>query len=494
MATPIPVNHCAFTLAEVVAATGGRLVGGDPSLCVESVSTDTRALRPGALFVALVGDKHDGHHYVSRAMEAGARAVLVRRGTGTTVPRIEVEDTLVALGRLARFHVDRVRAVRRVPSIAITGSAGKTTTKELTAAAVRALFGSTLATQGNLNNLVGVPMTLFTLGDEHAAMVIECGTSAPGEIARLGEIVAPEVSVVLNADAGHTQGLGSVEQVAVEKGALFAAATRMAIGNADDAPSRKQMFRASVPTMMFGESPDADVRLVERTVDRTGRAVLTVALAPSLCAEIDGGTVKVALELLGHAAALNATAALAAAMALKGCSLSREELDRAIAALGTVKALPGRLCPRSIGGALVLDDSYNANPRSVRASLAAAGEVASGLGARLVVVLGDMLELGELSARWHADIGQAVARQGAAVFVAVGAEMVRAAQAARETGRKELQVVETPDSEQAATVVRDILCPGDVVLVKGSRGMRMERVIEALEETVPSRAKEGEGR
>src|SRR6266545_6452298 len=176
MATPIPTNRAAFTLAEVAEATEGTLVGAGAGSepVVTGVSTDTRALVTGALFVALRGHTHDGHAHLAQAEHRGAAAAVVCRGTHCSLPRIEVDDTLVALGRLARFHADRVRASREVPSVAITGSAGKTTTKGLTAAAVEALYGRTLATVGNLNNLVGVPMTLLTLEDEHRAMVIEC--------------------------------------------------------------------------------------------------------------------------------------------------------------------------------------------------------------------------------------------------------------------------------------------------------------------------------
>jgi UDP-N-acetylmuramoyl-tripeptide--D-alanyl-D-alanine ligase len=480
MATPIPTNRCDFTLGDVARATGGTLVGGDPNARVEGVSTDTRALAPGALFVALVGETHDGHAHLPRAVEAGAAAVLVRRGSVTPLPRVEVDDTLAALGRLARFHADRVRAARPVPSVAITGSAGKTTTKELTGAAVRALFGTTLVTQGNLNNLVGVPMTLFTLGAEHAAMVIECGTSARGEIARLGEMVAPDVGVVLNADAGHTQGLGTVEDVAVEKGALFAAATRVAVGNADDPPSLTQLARARGRTLTFGESRGADVRLAGRAVEASGRARVALELSDSLRVEGAPGTVEVSLGLLGHAAAVDAAAALAAVAAMKGAPLTSEDLARVAVAMAQVTPAPGRLNPRRVRDALVLDDTYNANPRSVRASLATAREAAEALGTRLVVVLGDMLELGDLSARLHAEVGENVVAARAAVLVTVGPQMALAARVAAAAGIAAPIVVETARTDDAATVLAGVLRPGDVVLVKGSRGMRMEQVVEAL--------------
>ena len=245
-----------------------------PAGAAHGVSTDTRALEPGSLFVALSGATHDGHEHLAAARERGAIAAIVKRGTHADLPVCEVDDTLVALGDLARFHRDRVH----VPSIAITGSAGKTTTKELAAALARALFGNVLVTAGNLNNRIGVPMTLLALTDQHAATVIECGTNQRGEIARLGEIVGPDVGLVLNADVGHTAGLGTVSDVAIEKGALFRAARRVAVGNADDAPSLARLADTTAARLTFGESSAAEARLVSHSIEKHGGSTLRIAL------------------------------------------------------------------------------------------------------------------------------------------------------------------------------------------------------------------------
>lgn len=480
MATPIPSNGASFTLGEIAHVTGGALIGGASDAVVSAVSTDTRAITTGALFVALVGETHDGHQHVATALGRGAGASLVQRGSDTHVPRIEVDDTLVALGQLARAFVDRERAKRPVPSIGITGSAGKTTTKELTAAVVRAVFGPTLATRGNLNNLVGVPMTLFTLSEDDRAMVIECGTNARGEIARLGAIVAPDVGLVLNADAGHTAGLGGIEDVAIEKGAMFAAAQKYAIGNADDAPSRARLEHATVPTLLFGQGADADFRLVSRAPQLDGTTRVGISIPPRFVTDGVAPMLEADLALPGLAAALDATAATAALAALRG-RLSREDLANAASALASVKPTAGRFAPMHVGDMLVIDDTYNANPRSMRASIATAREIADGVSGRLVLVLGDMLELGDLAPRLHAEIGGEASRARAAVLVTVGAQMAAAARAAvAASGTDAPRVIETLSTDDAASVLAPVLRARDVVLVKGSRGMRMEGVIEHL--------------
>ena len=222
MTTPIPVNQCAFTLGEIARATGGIIApGASAALTVRGVSIDSRTIEPGALFVPLRGADRDGHEFVAAAIRRGAAAVLLERGEAP-IPSVKVGDTLAALGDLARFHLERERAVRAIPSIAILGSAGKTTTKEITAALAGALFGPILSTPGNLNNLIGVPMTLFTLTRNQRALVIECGTNTRGEIARLGAILKPDAALVLNVDIEHSEGLGTIEEIADEETAIFA--------------------------------------------------------------------------------------------------------------------------------------------------------------------------------------------------------------------------------------------------------------------------------
>ncbi len=481
MATPIPSNQCEFTLAEVVEATGGTLVraastapaGGG----VRGVSIDTRSIGAGAIFVAIRGALSDGHDYLPQAAARGAAAAIVATGRRHPVlDCIEVADTLAALGRLARRHLMRTRAARPLPLIAIGGAVGKTTTKELTAAAARALFGATLSTPGNLNNLIGVPMTIFTLTGEDRAAVLECGTNTRGEIPKLAQIVEPDVAMVLNADLEHSEGLGTLEDIANEEAALFSTAGRYAVASADE-----PMVLARIPKHLrritFGKSADADVRLVSRSVGVRSRIRVEIARA-MLAAGVEP-FIETKIALLGEAAALNCTAAIAGVAAMRPLPLESRELAAIADALAAVKPVAGRLANSSIHGIFVIDDTYNSNPRSIRAALAAAREVADGLGARLVIALGDMLELGELSAGAHQEAIRDVMRSRPAAFVAVGPEM-NSACAAVSSDADTTEVLAAPDSIAAAGMIAGLLRPGDVLLVKGSRGIAMERVLEKL--------------
>jgi UDP-N-acetylmuramoyl-tripeptide--D-alanyl-D-alanine ligase len=283
MATPIPANRCAFTADEITRATGATAHASE-GLRTAGVTIDSRATEPGALFVALRGLR-DGHEFVRAAAEQGAIAAVVEHGRdNSAISCFEVSDTLTALGRLAHYHLARTRAARRLPVIAIGGAAGKTTTKDLAAALSCELFGETLATPGNLNNLIGVPMTALTLTDAHRAAVLECGTNCRGEITRLARLVEPEVALVLNVDIEHTEGLGSLEGVADEEAALFTTARIAVVG------IEESMLTARVPngirTVTFGAAPGADVRLISRRLLAPGRQQIALALAPWM---VEGG-------------------------------------------------------------------------------------------------------------------------------------------------------------------------------------------------------------
>jgi UDP-N-acetylmuramoyl-tripeptide--D-alanyl-D-alanine ligase len=475
MATAIPTNEALLTLGVVADVCGGVIEGADPTALVRGVSTDTRTIREGALFVALRGERVDGHEYLSLARERGAAAVLVARDSGPVEgPCVRVDDTLVALGLLARTVLRRARTGRALPVLAVGGAAGKTTTKELAAASVTALFGETLATRGNLNNLIGAPMTVLELSDAHRAAVIEVGTNAPGEIVRLGAIVEPDVALVLNVDNEHTEGLKSLEAVAEEEGALFAsvrdASRSAAVGNLEEPYSFGQIRRAPAAAirLSFGEGPAADVRLSARALTEDGRSRLSLRIASTL---VERGplSLEISLGLLGPGPAIDAAAALCASLALLGRLATHDEARRAAKAMESVRPVAGRLVPVELSsGALLLDDTYNANPRSVRASVDAAAELATLRGGALHVLLGDMLELGELGPSLHAEVCAHVNEKRPASFVGVGPLMA----AAHAVGAR------TP--ELAAERVAMMITERDVVLVKGSRGIRMERAVAAL--------------
>jgi UDP-N-acetylmuramoyl-tripeptide--D-alanyl-D-alanine ligase len=480
MATPIPTNQCRFSAAEIIRATGATFTGVFET-AFEGVGIDSRSINPGALFIALRGVR-DGHEFVRFAAERGAGGAIVERGrTDKSLPCFEVDDTLVTLGMLARFHLNRTRALHPLATIAIGGAAGKTTTKELTAAIARSLFGEVLATFGNLNNLIGVPMTILTLTDAHRAAVLECGTNQRGEIARLAEIVTPDVALVLNVDIEHTEGLGTLEGVADEEAELFKTARIAIVGTAES------MLLTRIPpgmrTIKFGAAADADVRLASRLVVTPGRQRIAIALARSMTPDGVDPILEANLGLIGAASAMNATAAVAAVSAAYQRPLSRSDLVAMSRAIAAVEPVAGRLSTREVARVVVIDDTYNANPRSVRVALEAARETADGLNARLVVAIGDMLELGALSPVMHAEAVREIYRVRPDACIAVGPEMAAAIQAvgSEDATQSHPSVLElASDSTTAAPVVRSIVRPGDVLLVKGSRGIAMERIIDGL--------------
>lgn len=490
MSTPIPANRARLTASSAAAATGGRIARGSGRVACGIVS-DSRAITPGCAFVALRGQRCDGHEFVGAAMDAGATLVVVERGRAPQQPSadvVEVDDTLRAWGDLARAHVrawrdgqaDPARAAdwasdgsaivrsRRVV-FAITGSAGKTTTKEFCAALSRCV-GSTHSTVGNLNNRVGVPAVAFGLGAEHRFGVFEIGMSVPGEISALGRILEPDVGLVTNVGLAHAEGVGgSRADVAREKGDLFAALgpEGVAITCFDDAAAMRQIERTRAGRIVtFGCGAGADYRLLERAVGAAGSRVEF--------ARPEGAPPgEVSLPIPGEAAALDFLAALAAVEAVGG-TLASDVLDSALAK--GLNRPPGRMQLRVLrSGTTILDDTYNANPESVRAALRTLAELARGR--RAIVVLGEMRELGPGGADEHQRLGAVVAEAAAVAIVSCGGLAERTALEAERAG---VHAIRSPDVEAAARAAVAIVAPGDVVLVKASRSVGAEQVVDAL--------------
>lgn len=484
MATPIPRNQASFTLGEAARATGAALAVGAAELRFTGVCTDSRAVEPGNLYVALRGATHDGHRFVAQAFERGAVAALVEKaeqvepaehGREGARPQLVVDDTLRALGALAAAH--RERWGGRV--IAITGSAGKTTTKELAYAALVACGARALRTEGNLNNLIGVPMTIFCLDERVEVAVLELGTSARGEIARLAEIARADVGVVTSVAAAHAEGLGSVEGVAEEKAALLASiGERGAVVCFADVPQLLgQLERVRAKRLaLFGRAESSDVRLLSHALDVSRGALrMTCELA------VTGlGHQRATLSLIGEGPALDLAAVVAIVLAERG----PDALPHAFAGMAKVEPVAGRLVPLpGPHGSVVIDDTYNANPASMAASIAAARELARARGGRALLVLGDMRELGALSTEEHEKVGRLAAQPGVALFVASGPEMAAAVAAARAAAAREalpLELAHADDPSYAGSLVLERVTERDVVLIKGSRGMRMERVLPLL--------------
>ncbi len=465
----IPENQAPFSVSEVLAATSGRASEGlDRGLELRGVGTDTRADLTGKLFVALAGERYDAHDYLDRARTAGALAALVERAVpNAPLPLVQVTSTLAALGDLARFH--RRRFAGKV--VAIGGSAGKTTTRSAVGALLEvAAPGAVHQTSGNLNNLIGVPLVLLGLAPSHRFAVVEVGTNTPGEVARLMEIVEPEASLLTLIDIEHTEGLGDLDGVEREEGDLFARLPTgaTAIGNVDDARVARQLARARVARKLgYGLGASGDVGVLERAARGLEGQSLRVRL-PS-------GEVRLDVPLLGDAGALALLAALSVLQVFApGALADPGALTRALGRAGE----PGRLRPLELAeGTVVLDDTYNANPASVLASIQAARELATSRRSRLVLVLGEMRELGRASRDEHERVGKALAESGAAALVAIGGDAELYLEGARRSG---IDAVFSEDSASALAVVRERVRPGDVVLVKASRGVRAERVVEEL--------------
>jgi UDP-N-acetylmuramoyl-tripeptide--D-alanyl-D-alanine ligase len=444
-----------WQLSEIQRAVGGVLCG--PDRAIAGVSTDTRSIETGQLFVALRGERFDGHDFVEQAIAGGAGAVLVaaaeRLPAGASA--LVVADTRLALGRMAAAW----RARFDIPVIAVTGSNGKTTTKEMIAAILKAHFGdAVLATRGNLNNDIGLPLTLLGLNGGHRAAVIEMGMNHPGEIAYLAPLGAPTVAVITNAQRAHLEGLGDLNRVAREKGSIFAGlgAGGVAVVNADDAYAglwRRMAGRN--PLLTFGIERAADVRAAVR------QQGLTTVL--SLWAPVGQAELKLAVP--GRHNARNALAAAAA------CLAAGIPLAAVVAGLERFAGLKGRLQRRTgRAGAMVLDDTYNANPDSVRAGI----DVLAATVGRKVLVLGDMGEIGEASGQYHDEIGGYAKSQGVDRLLAFGDA---SQQAVRNFGEGARHFC---DIEKLIAAVNKELGPETTVLVKGSRFMKMERVADAI--------------
>jgi UDP-N-acetylmuramoyl-tripeptide--D-alanyl-D-alanine ligase len=450
------MNACSMQLSEVASVLGAQHQGADVHF--KGVSTDTRSVQQGELFVALRGERFDAHEFIAEAAASGAVAAIVSRPVDAGMPVLLVEDTQQALGKLAHAW----RGKFAIPVTAITGSNGKTTVKEMIASILR-IKGQPLVTQGNLNNEIGVPLTLLRLDESHSHAVIEMGANHAGEIAYLVSLTDPDIGVVTNAMSAHLEGFGSLDGVAQAKGEMFEALgeSDTAIVNADDRYADAWRERARPAQIMsFGIEQAADVSASEIEFNARDWQTRFIMHTPQ-------GQLDVSLPLAGRHNVMNALAASAAALAL---GVSLEEVRDGLANMENVE---GRLrAEPATKGALLIDDTYNANPSSLQAGL----DVLAMMPGKRFLVLGDLAELGEEAIELHKSVASK-ARQADVQFLYALGENSRHAVDAFGVGGHHFT-----DHESLLTALKAEMDENSVVLIKGSRFMRMERIVAGLEE------------
>ena len=455
-----------FQIAELA---GGKVSGGDGNVSIQKVSTDSRTLKRGELFVALRGENFDGHKFIEPAAKAGAAGAIVDLDWNGKVPGnvalIRAEDTLRAYQTLAANY--RKSLPLRV--LAITGSNGKTTTKDFAAAVLARKFRVT-KTEGNFNNHVGLPRTMLEATSEDEVGVWEIGMNHPGEVAALARIAAPDAAIITNIGVAHIEFMGSREAIALEKGALAEAIAPggSVILNADD-PFSKHLAERTRAKVIFAGTTGGTIRAGE-IGQSAGGSEFTISEGAHRC--------RAQLPVPGLHMVQNAILAVAAGRVF---GLSLEESAAGLAAAPLTKA---RLQIKQIRGVQFIDDSYNANPESMKAALRTLVELDTD--GKRIAVLGEMRELGEESARGHREVGEAAAEFGIDQLISVGEGGSDMAEAARKAGLEKVAAVRS--TSEAAEMLTEIAAPGDLVLIKGSRAARTELV---LEEFAKQQSKEG---
>lgn len=445
------MSGCVFAIADVAEQLDATLIG--ENITIEGVTTDTRSVEPGQLFVALQGPNFDAHDFAEDAIKAGAKALLVNRELTVAVPQLVVKDTLTALGQMAAWW----RSQLSIPFMAVTGSNGKTTVKEMLAS-IFSKLGNTLATKGNLNNHIGVPLTLLSVTKEHDSAIIEMGANHPKEISYLTNMTKPNVAMINNAAAAHLEGFGSLEGVANAKGEIYEGldSDGVAVVNADDqfADLWRELTKSN-KRLTFGCEQPADVSC-EWQGDIEGN---------KLNVHTPAGDFDCNLKLLGKHNVMNALAATAVSI---GAGVDIKDIKKGLEAMQSV---PGRMQPnKGLSGSSIINDTYNANPTSLNAGLGVLAECKG----KKVLVLGDMGELGEDVEKFHAQAGEMATQVGVDQLFTLGNFSEHATNAFGAGAKHYEEISELIDDVKAS------LSKDTTVLVKGSRAMHMERVVEAL--------------
>ena len=445
-----------------------ELLGRLERMELKGISIDSRNIKEGELFVAIKGERFDGHDFVPDAMKRGAWGALVERTSlekkfsslGSLKNILPVEDTLYALQEMSYMH----RKKHQIPVVGITGSNGKTTTKEMLACILKQK-GPVLKNEGNLNNHIGVPLTLLKMNADHRSAAVEMGMSAAGEIDLLSRLVAPTVGVITNIGPAHLEFFSGMDKIAEAKGELLAnlSPDATAVLNADDPYGIALKSAFSGRIMTFGIEKKADVS-ASRIVQEKGCTDFTLSA--------DNATINVRLRTVGKHNIYNALAAASAALA------AGMPLDAVKYGLDDFSPVAGRSEITTLEGRTLLADYYNANPASMEAALAAL--VSLSAGRKAIAVLGDMLELGAAGPEAHRKIGHIAARLKVDQLITVGALAKHIAEGAREQGMPSDRVLEAKSHADAAQALKKLSRSGDAVLIKGSRGMKMEKILEAF--------------
>jgi UDP-N-acetylmuramoyl-tripeptide--D-alanyl-D-alanine ligase len=453
-----------MTLAEVAGVVGGRLADADPDIVVTVAASDDRDCAPGTLFACIRGERVDGHDFIESARERGAVACLTTRAVGS--PAVVVDDVVAALGVLASYVIQRLPGTL---VLGLTGSSGKTTTKDLLAA-ILAPHGETVAPRGSFNSEVGLPLTVLSCTTRTKYLVLEMGMRGRGHIAYLCRIAHPRIAGVINVGSAHIELLGSREAIAEAKAEIIddLPADGTAILHADNPLVTAQVGRTSAPTITFGEAADADLRASDITLDELAR--------PGFTLHWQGSAVPVQLTLSGEHQVANALAATAFALA------AGIDLADIVTVLQTyVPASKWRMeITERADGVTVINDAYNANPESMRAALKALVAIGRDQGRRTWAIIGEMREIGDTSVEEHDAIGRLAVRLDVAKLVAVGEGARPVHLGAAHEGSWGEESAWVPDVDAAIALLRDEVQPGDVVLVKASRSIGLERVAEAL--------------
>lgn len=460
-----------ITAGEIVSPIRGELISGPPGSIIKGLSTDSRAIAPGQFFLALRGERYDGHDFIEIAVEKGAAGIIIEKGrqsetpTGSGLAIIVVKDTLRALGDLAGWW----RNQHNVKVVAITGSVGKTTVKEM-AATIMGLGAKTLKNIGNLNNLIGLPLTLLRLDQEDRRAILEMGMNRPGEIGRMTEIADPDIGLITNVAKAHLEGLGDIMGVARAKTELLdkISSRGQVVLNGDDDLLMEAASRFPRKMMTYGIQSECEIR--GSKIRSLGRKGTLFEL------QYHGNSVPINIRIPGLHNVFNAMAASAIAICMK---VSFEHIARGLNTFGGIK---GRLAITPLPCDITLvDDTYNSNPFSLKAAIDSVKEMAAG-GKRVIVGLGEMMELGDETISAHIEAGCLVAELGVSYFLAIGEHAQEMAKGAMERGLPPDRAIVVNSHKEMGKKIKDVMKDGDLILLKGSRKMGLEEVSESLKE------------